>query len=233
MTFPVLLPPRKNSRTLQRTINRLLQSRTQWSDSPQLKALAKFSFSLLAPRNPGHPCRNPPHVGSLPADSTWQDNNNDLLNPPRGSLPITMFISSTGTNRPSTHFPSFDVNLLRFIHHPFARVAEQEHDAIFLRTPISPARSDQSMARPPSDLIGPNICATSYGSSASYGPYPRPSLAHRASDTYVFTHSRYSLVPEIRQPFPSSHVPRRLSDNCFAISSRALPLPIPGPLPKA
>lgn len=97
MTFPVLLPPRKNSRTLQRTINRLLQSRTQWSDSPQLKALAKFSFSLLAPRNPGHPCRNPPHVGSLPADSTWQDNNNDLLNPPRGSLPITMFISSTGS----------------------------------------------------------------------------------------------------------------------------------------
>jgi hypothetical protein len=56
-------------------------------------------------------------------------------------------------------------------------------------------------------------------------------LAHRASEPHVFTPTRSSLVPEIRPPYPLSHVPRRPSDNRFKMSSRALPSPIPGPLP--
>jgi hypothetical protein len=202
--------------------------------------LTKFSFSLPAPptqaweSNPATPAEIPPHVRPLPADMTWQDNN-DLLNARRGSLPITMSMPSADANQPSAHFPdrrkSMDVSLLRLMHHPFARVAKEKNDAIFLRPPISPAGSGQSMARPPSGLGGPSIRATSYGSSASYSPYPRPSLAHRASEPHVFTPTRSSLVPEIRPPFPFSHVPRRLLDNRFTMSSRALPSPIPGPLP--
>jgi hypothetical protein len=211
--------------------------RSPTTESP----LTKFSFTLPAPpaqawnSNPATPAEIPPHVRPVPADLSWQDNN-DLLNARRGSLPITMSMPTTDANQPSTHFPdrrkSMDVSLLRLMHHPFARVAKEKNDAIFLRPPISPAGSGQSMARPPSGLGGPSIRATSYGSSASYSPYPRPSLAHRASEPHVFTPSRSSLVPEIRPPFPSSHVPRRLSDNRFTMSSRALPSPIPGPLPK-
>lgn len=203
--------------------------------------LTKFSFSLPAPppqawhSNSTIPTEVPPHVRPLPADLTWQDSN-DLLNTRRGSLPITISMPSTDANQSSSHFPdrrkSMDVSLLRLMHHPFARVAKEKNDAIFLRPPISPAGSSQSMVRPPSGLGGPSIRAASYGSSASYNPYPRPSLAHRASEPHVFTPSRSSLVPEIRPPFPSSHVPRRLSDNRFTMSSRALPSPIPGPLPK-
>lgn len=203
--------------------------------------LTKFSFSLPAPppqawhSNSTIPTEVPPHVRPLPAELTWQDSN-DLLNTRRGSLPITISMPSTDANQSSSHFPdrrkSMDVSLLRLMHHPFARVAKEKNDAIFLRPPISPAGSSQSMVRPPSGLGGPSIRAASYGSSASYNPYPRPSLAHRASEPHVFTPSRSSLVPEIRPPFPSSHVPRRLSDNRFTMSSRALPSPIPGPLPK-
>lgn len=203
--------------------------------------LTKFSFSLPAPppqawhANSTIPTEVPPHVRPLPADLTWQDSN-DLLNTRRGSLPITISMPSTDASQPSSYFPdrrkSMDVSLLRLMHHPFARVAKEKNDAIFLRPPISPAGSSQSMVRPPSGLGGPSIRAASYGSSTSYNPYPRPSLAHRASEPHVFAPSRSSLVPEIRPPFPSSHVPRRLSDNRFTMSSRALPSPIPGPLPK-
>ncbi|KAG1791205.1 uncharacterized protein HD556DRAFT_1445471 [Suillus plorans] len=181
------------------------------------------------------PAEIPPHVRHLPVDLTWQDNN-DLLNTRRGSLPITASTPSTDTNQPPSHFPdrrkSMDVSLLRLMHHPFARVAKEKNDANFLRPPISPAGSGQSMARPPSGLGGPSIRATSYSSSTSYSPYTRPSSAHRVSEPHVFSPTRSSLVPEIRPPFPSSHVPRRLSDNHFTMSSRALPSPIPGPLPK-
>ncbi|KAG1795885.1 hypothetical protein EV424DRAFT_1597200 [Suillus variegatus] len=210
--------------------------RSPTAESP----LTKFSFSLPAPpteawhSNPATPAEIPPYVRHLPVDLTWQDNN-DLLNTRRGSLPITVSTSSTDTNQPSSHFPdrrkSMDVSLLRLMHHPFARVAKEKNDAIFLRPPMSPAGC-QSMARLPSGLSAPSIRATSYSSSTSYSPYTRPSSAHRASEPHVFSPTRSSLVPEIRPPFPSSHVPRRLSDNRFTMSSRALRSPIPGPLPK-
>ncbi|KIK35593.1 hypothetical protein CY34DRAFT_109842 [Suillus luteus UH-Slu-Lm8-n1] len=183
--------------------------------------LTKFSFSLSAPptqaweSNPATPAEIPPHFRPLP---------------------VAMSMPSADANQPFAHFPdrckSMDISLLRLMHHPFARVAKEKNDAIFLRPPISPAGLGQSIARPPSGLGGPSLRATSYRSSASYSPYPRPSLAHRASEPHVFTPTRSSLVPEIRPPFPFSHVPRRLSDNHFTMSSRALPSPIPGPLPK-
>ncbi|KAG0701358.1 hypothetical protein DFH29DRAFT_571974 [Suillus ampliporus] len=200
--------------------------------------LVRFSPLPPAPptwhSNPPTPVEVPPHVRPLPVDLTWQDNN-DLLNARRGSLPITMSMPSPDNHHPPSHFPdrrkSMDVSLLRLMHHPFARVAKEKNDAIFLRPPISPAGSGQSMARPPSGLGGPSR-ATSYGSS--YSPYPRPTLGHRASEPHVFAPrtSPFPPVPEVRPPFPSSHVPRRLSDNRYATTSRALPSPIPGPLPK-
>ncbi|KAG2091207.1 uncharacterized protein F5147DRAFT_723988 [Suillus discolor] len=212
--------PTEKYTPLQKTINHPHQSHTHH--------LTKFSFSLPAPpteawhSNPATPAEIPPYVRHLPVDLTWQDNN-DLLNTRRGSLPIT---ASTPNRR-----KSMDISLLRLMHHPFARVAKEKNDAIFLRPPISPAGC-QSMARPPSGLGAPSIRVTSYSSSTSYSPYTRPSSAHRASEPHVFSPTRSSLVPEIRPPFPSPHVPRRLSDNRFTMSSRALPSPIPGPLPK-
>ncbi|KAG1735155.1 uncharacterized protein EDB91DRAFT_1295947 [Suillus paluster] len=188
--------------------------------------------------NPPTPAEVPPHVRPLPSDLSWQDHN-DLLNARRGSLPITISMPSSDANQPTSHFPdrrkSMDVSLLRLMHHPYAHVAKEKNDAIFLRPPISPAGSGHSMARPPSGLGGPSIRATSYGSSPSYNPYPRPSLGHRASEPHVFAPTRSSpfpIVPEVRTPFPSAHVPRRLSDNRYTTTSRALPSPIPGPLPK-
>ncbi|KAG1855240.1 hypothetical protein F4604DRAFT_1932301 [Suillus subluteus] len=197
-----------------------------------------FSFSLLTPHaqawhsNPATPTEILPHIHPVPADLTCQDNN-DLPNARRGSLPITMFTPSTDANQPSAHFPdrrkSMDVGLIKLMHHTFARVAKEKNDAIFLSPPIPPAGSGQVMACPPSGLSGSSTCATSYGSSASYSPYPRP-LAHRASEPHVFTPSRSSLVPDIRPPFPSSHVPRRLMNNRFTMSSRALPSPFDAPI---
>ncbi|KAG1894475.1 uncharacterized protein F5891DRAFT_1255166 [Suillus fuscotomentosus] len=225
--------PTEKPTPLQKTINHPHQSHTH--------PLTKFSFSLPAPpteawhSNLATPAEIPPHVRHLPVDLTWQDNN-DLLNTRRGSLPITASTPSTDANQPPSHFPdrrkSMDVSLLRFMHHPFARVAKEKNDAIFLRPPISPAGSGQSMARPPSGLGAPSIRATSYSCYTSYNPHTCPSSAHRASEPHVFSPTRSSLVPEIRPPFPSSHVPRQLSDNRFTMSSRALPSPIPGPLPK-
>lgn len=106
---------------------------------------------------------------------------------------------------------------------PFARVAKQENDTIFLRPPISPAGSGQSMARSSSDLSGPSTRATSYGSYASYGPYPRPSLAHRASEPPT---SLCFLAPPLYRRFVRCFRPRichTLSDNRLTMSFRALP----------
>ncbi|OJA09198.1 hypothetical protein AZE42_00706 [Rhizopogon vesiculosus] len=146
-----------------------------------------------------------------------------------------MSIPSPDHNHPPTHFPdrrkSMDVGFLRLVHHPFARVAKEKNDAIFLRSPLSPAGSGQSMSRQPSGLPTPGMRTASYGSSSSsYNPYPRPPLAHRASEPHVFAPIR-SPFPHVQEVPSSSHMSQR-HDHRFAASSRALPSPIPGPLPK-
>jgi hypothetical protein len=179
--------------------------------------------------NPPTPPHSSPHLRPPPLQVTWQDN--DLLNSRRGSLPVTMSIPSPDLNHPPTHFPdrrkSVDVGFLRLMHHPFARVAKEKNDAIFLRSPLSPAGSSQSMTRSPSGLAGPSMRNASYGST-SY-PYPRPPLAHRASEPHVFAPQRSSPFPNIQEVPP--HMSRR-PDHRFATSSRTLTSPIPGPLPK-
>ncbi|KAG1894494.1 uncharacterized protein F5891DRAFT_1255185 [Suillus fuscotomentosus] len=212
--------PTEKHTPLQKTINHPHQSHTQWSDHQQLKViLQSFHFLFLCPLQKLGTVTQPllpkfPHIGSLP---------------------ITASTPSTDANQPPSHFPdrrkSMDVSLLRLMHHLFARVAKEKNDVIFLRPPISPAGC-QSMAHPPSSLGAPSIHITSYSSSTSYSPYTHPSSAHRASEPHVFSPTRSFLVPEIRPPFPFPHVPCRLSDNRFTMSSRALPSPIPGPLPK-
>lgn len=177
--------------------------------------------------NPSTPAQTSPHLRHPSLQVTWQDNN-DLLNSRRGSLPINM--SMPDPSHPPTPFPdrrkSMDVNFLRLLHHPFARVAKEKNDAIFHR---SHAGSSQ---RPPSGLAGPSIRTASYGSSSSsYNPYPRPPLAHRASEPHVFAPIQSSPFPNGQEVPPNSHMPRRL-EHPFATSSRALPSPIPGPLPK-
>jgi hypothetical protein len=178
---------------------------------------------------PPIPPQSSPHLRHPPLQVTWQ--NNDLINSRRGSLPITTSIPSPDLNHPPTHFPdrrkSMDVGFLRLMHHPFARVVKEKNDAIFLSSPLSPAGSDQSITRSPSGLAGPSMRNASYGST-SY-PYPRPTLAHGASEPYVFAPQRSSPFYNIQEVPPDTS---RRPDHRFATSSRTLSSPIPGPLPK-
>lgn len=140
----------------------------------------------------------------------------------------------TGPNliQPPVHYPdrrkSMDVSFYRLMHHPFARIAKEKNEALFLpKSPLSPAGSiPANLTRQPG--IGP-MRTNGHGY-----PLSRPTLSHRASEPQVFASVRtpFPPVPE-GGPLQSIAAPsRRFSDNrLYAISSRTIPSPIPGPLP--
>lgn len=158
----------------------------------------------------------------------------------RPSLPTVMPSQPfTGPNmtQPQIHYPdrrkSMDVNFFRLMHHPFARVAKEKNEALYLpKSPLSPAGSTQANFARPSGMmpgIGPHR-------TNSHGyPHSRPTLSHRASEPQVFASLRtpFPPVPESGPPVQSPLAPsRRFSDNRpFAITSRTVSSPIPGPLP--
>ncbi|KAF8441623.1 hypothetical protein L210DRAFT_2083431 [Boletus edulis BED1] len=179
----------------------------------------------------GTPVDIPPHVRLL--DPSGQDP--DLYSTRRGSLPTVMPsqpLAGPNLTQLPIHYPdrrnSMDVNFFRLVHHPFARIAKEKNEALYLpKSPLSSAGAiPPHLARPPGiGAIRPN----------GHGyPHPRPNLSHRASEPQVFA--------PVRTPFPpvpeggllqSLAVPsRRYSDNrLYAISSRTISSPIPGPLP--
>lgn len=214
------------------------------SPSPVLKLPCS---SPLLPQSPlsawpgssGTPVDVPPHVRLSPMlDSNGQDP--DLYNMRRGSLPTVMPSQPlTGPNmaQPPIHYPdrrkSMDVNFFRLMHHPFARIAKEKNEALYLpKSPLSPPGST------PANLARPSGMVPGIGPLRTNGHgylHPRPTLSHRASEPHVFASVRTPIppVPEGGLP-PQSHPAslRRFSDNRpYAITSRAVSSPIPGPLP--
>ncbi|KAH0827404.1 hypothetical protein J3R83DRAFT_4060 [Lanmaoa asiatica] len=124
-----------------------------------------------------------------------------------------------------------DVNFFRLVHHPFARIAKEKNEALYLpKSPLSPAGSIQAnVMRTPGMVPGVGPLRT-----YSHGyPHPRPTLSHRASEPQVFASVRTPYpVPESGPPLQLHPPSRRFSDNRpYAITSRTLSSPIPGPLP--
>ncbi|KAF8555320.1 hypothetical protein OG21DRAFT_1602978 [Imleria badia] len=179
----------------------------------------------------GTPVDVPHHARLL--DASAQDP--DLYSTRRGSLPTVMpsqpFMGPNLAQLP-LHYPdrrnSMDVSFYRLMHHPFARIAKEKNEALFLpKSPLSPAGSiPANVTRAPG--IGP-MRTNGHGY-----PLPRPSPSHRTSEPQVFASVRtpFPPVPE-GGPLQSLVAPsRRFSDNrLYAISSRTIPSPIPGPLP--
>lgn len=171
----------------------------------------------------------------LMLDANGQDH--DLSYARRGSLPTVMPSQPlTGPNMiPSpVHYPpdrrkSMDVNFLRLVQHPFARVAKEKNDAFYMsKSPLSPAGSTQANLTRPSSMV-PGI-----GPIRTNGHGYRPTLSHRASEPQVFAPVRTPFPPVPETGPLQSHPPpsRRFSDNrLYAITSRPLTSPIPGPLP--
>ncbi|KAN0090786.1 hypothetical protein V8E55_004352 [Tylopilus felleus] len=201
------------------------------SASPVLKISFSPPPSSAWPGFSGTPVDVPPHLRQL--DSTVQDP--DLYSTRRGSLPTVMPsqpLAGPHLMQPQLHYPdrrkSMDVSFYRLMHHPFARIAQEKNEALYLpKSPLSPAGSIPAhLTRPPS--IGP-LRTNSHGY-----PLPRPTLSHRASEPQVFAPVRtpFPPVPE-GGPLQSLAAPsRRFSDNrLYALSSRTVSSPIPGPLP--
>lgn len=201
---------------------------------PDSPSLLPQSPSLVWP---GIPVDVPPHVRPLMLDSNGQDPHS--YNTRRGSLPAVMPsqpLAGPNMAQPPVHYPdrrnSMDVNFFRLMHHPFARIAKEKNEALYLpKSPLSPPGSiPANLTRPPAMVPGIGPLRTS-----THGyPHPRPTLPHRASEPHVFASLRTpcSSVPESgplqSQPSPS----RRFSDNRpYAITSRTVSSPIPGPLP--
>ncbi|KAH7888470.1 hypothetical protein F5I97DRAFT_1804323 [Phlebopus sp. FC_14] len=186
---------------------------------------------------PGAPAENiPPHI-RLPIF----DQDSDIYSTRRGSLPAIMPSQpNTGPDPPQIppHYAdrrkSMDFSFYRLMHHPFARIAKEKNEALYFpKSPLSPAGTGQpNMTRSPSSIAG----AVGQLRSVSHGayPYPRSLLGHRASEPHVFAPSR-SLVPPVPEggTLQAPHITsRRLSDNrLYAVPSRTLSSPIPGPLP--
>ena len=160
----------------------------------------------------------------------------DLYSARRGSLPAVMPsqpITAPNMTQSPVHYPdrrkSMDVNFFRLMHHPFARFAKEKNEALYLsKSPLSPAGSTQAnLARPSGAVLG-------IGPIRTNGHGYRPTLSHRASEPQVFAPIRppFPPVPETG-PLPPQPAPsRRFSDNrLYAITSRPLTSPIPGPLP--
>lgn len=174
----------------------------------------------------GTPVDIPPHL--RPLDPSGQDP--DLYSTRRGSLPVMPSQPLAGPNLtpPPIHYPdrrkSMDVGFFRLMHHPFARIAKEKNEALYLpKSPLSPTGFTQALTRPHG--IGP---------MRTNGHGYRPALSHRASEPQVFAPVRtpFPPVPE-GGPLQSLQPPaRRFSDNrLYAISSRTVSSPIPGPLP--
>ena len=170
----------------------------------------------------------PPHVRPL---DPGQDA--DMYSTRRGSLP-TMLSPLAGPHLTQPTMPfldrrkSMDVSFYRLMHHPFARIAKEKNEALYLpKSPLSPAGSvPANLARLPG--VGP-IRTNGHGY-----PLSRPTLSHRASEPQVFAPVRTPFPPVLEGgPLQSLAPPvRRFSDNrLYAISSRTLSPPIPGPLP--
>ncbi|KAL4074227.1 hypothetical protein J3A83DRAFT_2701344 [Scleroderma citrinum] len=168
-----------------------------------------------------------------------------LYNTRRGSLPaIPSFPIQGADSLPPSHQlvdrrNSLDVNCYRLIHHPFARIAREKNEALLAKSPLSPPGSTQAVIRGPG-----SIRAVSH----SVHPYSRPALAHRASEPHAWAPLRGSPFPPVPEggssiplstsasPPSSSGMPnissRRPYDNrLYALTSRTLSSPIPGPLP--
>lgn len=165
----------------------------------------------------------------------------DPYNIRRGSLP-----AMSGQGADSLHLSphpvdrrnSLDVNCYRLMHHPFARIAREKNEALLAKSPLSPPGSTQAVTRGPGAIRSV---------SHAVHPYSRPVLAHRASEPHAWVPLRGSPFPPVPEAGPSlslstsassssSAVPnipsRRPYDNRFyALTSRTLSSPGPGPLP--
>ncbi|KIK97125.1 hypothetical protein PAXRUDRAFT_10369 [Paxillus rubicundulus Ve08.2h10] len=188
----------------------------------------------------GTPTEIPPHVRPLAFDLTLQQS--DPYNTRRGSLPAVMPsqpMTGPDATQPPQHYPdrrkSVDVNFSRLVHHPFARFAKEKNEALcHPKSPLSPPGSGQAtVMRSPSGVMG--SIGPIRGTGHSAYSHPRPPLAHRASEPYVFASGRpaVSLVQESGSPLhPPTVGSRRMSENpMYAFTSRTLSSPIPGPLP--
>jgi len=150
----------------------------------------------------------------------------------RGSLPAVMPsqpLAGPNLAQLPVHYPdrrkSMDVSFYRLMHHPFARIAKEKNEALYLpKSPLSPPGSTQAnLTRQPG--IGP---------MRTNGHGYRPALSHRASEPQVFAPVR-TPFPPVPEGGPLESLPppsRRFSDNrLYAMSSRTVSSPIPGPLP--
>ncbi|KAG9316276.1 hypothetical protein JVU11DRAFT_2306 [Chiua virens] len=196
---------------------------TEPSSSPVLKLscsppLIPLSPSTAWPSSSGTPVDILPHIRPLGLDPNGQDQ--DLYSARRGSLPAVM--PSQPPTGPSVmqlpvHYPdrrkSMDVSFYRLMNHPFARIAKEKNEALFL--PKSPAF--------PCWLYTSQLGAfVWHGAWCGSPPDKRPCVPASAPDA----------LPSCR-PLQSHPAPlRRFSDNrLYAITSRTLSPPIPGPLP--
>ncbi|KAF9222709.1 hypothetical protein BS17DRAFT_178006 [Gyrodon lividus] len=180
----------------------------------------------------------PPHVRPPTLDQSLQDG--DLYSTRRGSLP-TVMPTGPDTTQPPPHYPdrrkSMDVSFFRLMHHPFARIAQEKNEALYLpKSPLSPPGSGPAnLTRSPPGMAG-SIGPIRSASHSSYPyPHPRPALTHRASEPHVFASARppFPFVPGSGPPLQAPTMgSRRFSDNRqYALTSRILSSPIPGPLP--
>ena len=188
-------------------------------------------ISVSAWPDPTAPSDIPPHVRPPMLDPNQDP---DLYNARRGSLPTVMPsqpLPGPNMSQSPLHYPdrrkSMDVSVFKLMHHPFARFAKEKNEALFMsKSPLSPAGTTQANLTRPSGVVpgvGP-IRTNGY----------RPTLSHRASEPQVFAPLRtpFPPVPETGPLQPPPAPSRRFSDNrLYAITSRPLASPIPGPLP--
>lgn len=159
----------------------------------------------------------------------------NLHNIRRGSLPAMSADSLHPSPHPVDRRNSLDVNCYRLMHHPFAHIAREKNEALLAKSPLSPPGSTQAVTRGPG--------ATRSVTHAVH-PYSRPVLAHRASEPHAWLPLRGSHFPPVPEAGPSlpvsssssSAVPnipsrRPYDTRLYALTSRTLSSPGPGPLP--
>jgi hypothetical protein len=172
-------------------------------------------------------CNLSTNVHQLLPDFSGDTSFNNLR---RGSLPIIMRSASNDSQRTHRLLPShdllarrssFDTNIYRLATHPYAHLAAQANGTALSRPRHYAGSKANSLPGGPGEHM--------YAQSPRFGDRLTPT--HRASMPYLFAHGGQQLDPtyvEASQPHVFSS---RYHDGMYAMPSRAVQDPIPGPLP--
>jgi hypothetical protein len=213
----------------------------EYADSPEIRDVEESSSQSSSPANASPPAL---HVITNATPPAWQGPRSDcpphdqpshldvdLLAARRGSLPVNAFAHTEHTTNslqvdapdPFARRLSVDASLQRLANNPYAHLARAKNGALFGTRGMVHGRH-----RPPGRV--------------PFTPYLQRTVSHNGPMNYRLDMRRASADPRSFRPQPQGPPPSSLSHyhgiraslpehSLYAVTSRTLPSPIPGPLP--